>query len=61
MASQWQPQERGVQAQELALDEGDSVDAVPFGLLKVENFSCFRPLPHFGQFTRSAFERTRRS
>jgi len=54
-----------VHAQELpALEELEDLalsEAVPLGLLNVENFSCLRPLPHLGHSTRSALERTRRS
>jgi DNA-directed RNA polymerase subunit N (RpoN/RPB10) len=51
-----------VQAQVLeALEDSEFAEAEPFalGLLKVENFCCLRALPHFGQATRSPFERTK--
>lgn len=54
-----------MQAQELAASEepadAERSDDEPFGLLNVENFICFRPLPHFGHSMRSALERTSRS
>ncbi len=52
-------------AQELAalaeLEDFGLSEAAPLGLLNVENFSCLRPLPHWGHSTRSEPERTRRS
>jgi hypothetical protein len=50
-----------VQAQEPPLEDGNSAEAEPFGLLNVENRNCLRPLPHFGQATCSPLERTSRS
>ena len=49
-------------AQEAAEDASPAgLAPLAFGLLNVENCICFRALPHFGQATRSALERTRRS
>jgi hypothetical protein len=50
-----------VQPQDPPLEDGESADAEPFGLLNVENWSCLRPLPHFGQATCSLLDRTSRS
>jgi len=50
-----------VHAHELALDDVELSEAEPLGLLNVENWSCLRPLPHFGHSMRSELERTRRS
>ena len=50
-----------MQAHEPPSEEGDPAAAEPFGLLKVENCNCLRPLPHFGQATCSLLERTSRS
>ena len=43
------------------LDDAELPEAGPLGLLNVENWSCLRPLPHFGQWMRSELERTSRS
>jgi hypothetical protein len=43
------------------LEDAELPEAEPFGLLNVENWSCLRPLPHFGHSMRSVLERTRRS
>lgn len=49
-------------AHESAALEGSAAEgAEPFGLLKVENLSCFRLLPQLGHSMRSELERTSRS
>ena len=51
-----------MQAQELAGDESLEAEALfPFGLLNVENWIFFRPLPHLGHSMCSEAERTSRS
>lgn len=43
------------------LEDAELSELPPFGLLNVENWSCLRPLPHFGHSMRSELERTSRS
>jgi len=54
-----------VHAHELAapepLDGAELPEPDPLCALNVENWSCFRPLPHFGHSIRSELERTSRS
>ena len=44
-----------------ALDDVALPEAVPLWALNVENWSCLRPLPHFGHSIRSELDRTSRS